>query len=84
MTLLQGATRYAFLTYYLLACFFYLPHATYHLSTGELFGIAHLHPEQPPTEAAPYAPDAPYPTGVVVQCEACDTWLPLPDKVTRR
>ena len=49
---------------------------------GELFGIAHLHPEQPPTEAAPYAPDAPYPTGVVVQCEACDMWLPLPDKVS--
>ena len=87
-----------------------IPHAD-DFCNRELFGIAHLHPDQPPTEAAPYAPDVPYPTvqlglglglglglailrphpnpnpnpnpnqGVVVQCEACDTWLPLPDKV---
>ena len=59
-----------------------IPHAD-DFCNRELFGIAHLKPDQPPTECCPYTPDAPYPTGVVVQCEACEAWIPLPDKIAR-
>jgi len=59
-----------------------IPHAD-DFCNRELFGIAHLKPDQPPTECCPYTPDAPFPTGVVVQCEACEAWIPLPDKIAR-
>eukprot|EP00908_Phaeocystis_cordata_P023146 Transcript_5573.p2 GENE.Transcript_5573~~Transcript_5573.p2 ORF type:complete len:447 (-),score=79.49 Transcript_5573:52-1392(-) len=60
-----------------------IPHADDHCNR-ELFGVAHLRPSQEATQSAPYAADACYPTGVCVQCEACEGWFPLPDAAARR
>ena len=60
-----------------------IPHAD-DFCNRELFGIAHLLPNQPQTECLPYKHDANYPTGVAGECDACGRWLPLPDKIARR
>jgi len=60
-----------------------IPHAD-DFCNRELFGIAHLLPNQPQTECLPYKHDANYPTGVAAECDACGRWLPLPDKIARR
>jgi len=43
-----------------------IPHADDYCNR-ELFGIAHLLPDQPQTEAVPYDQHAPYPSGVQVR-----------------
>ena len=60
-----------------------IPHADDHCNRV-LFGVCHLLDGQAQTEAIPYAHDAPYPTGVQVQCEACDAWHHMPDALARR
>ncbi len=59
-----------------------IPHADDHCNR-ELFGVCHLLPGQAATEAAPYSPAAPYPTGIQAQCDQCDLWLQVPDSVAR-
>merc|ERR1740124_1839553 len=60
-----------------------IPHAD-DFCNRELFGVVHLRAGQAATESAPYDAAATYPTGVWVQCEACESWFPLPDWVARR
>ena len=60
-----------------------IPHADDHCNR-ELFGVAHIQDEQPATECIPYDAQAPYPTGLQVECEACKKWRALPDVWARR
>jgi hypothetical protein len=54
------------------------------LACTELFGICHLLPGQPRTECVVYNHTADYPTNVLVECEACEHWMALPDRIARR
>ena len=54
-----------------------IPHADDHCNR-ELFGVAHIQDEQPATEGIPYDAQAPYPTGLQVECEG-KKWRALPD-----
>ena len=60
-----------------------IPHAD-DFCNRELFGIAHLLPDQPRTECLPYNSHAAYPTNVSVECDKCGEWMPLPDRIARR
>ena len=60
-----------------------IPHAD-DFCNRELFGVVHLRAGQAATECAAYDATVAYPTGVWVQCEACEAWFPLPDWVARR
>ena len=60
-----------------------IPHAD-DFCNRELFGIAHLLPNQPRTECAPYRARAAYPTNVSVECDECGEWVALPDHIARR
>lgn len=60
-----------------------IPHAD-DFCNRELFGIAHLLPDQARTECVPYDHRANYPTNVSVECDACGQWVGLPDRTARR
>ena len=60
-----------------------IPHADDYCNR-ELFGIVHLLGGQPRTECVPYDAAAPYPTNVLVECDKCGEWVPLPDRIGRR
>jgi len=60
-----------------------IPHAD-DFCNRELFGICHLLPDQPRTEAVPYDSAAYYPTNVSVECDKCGQWVALPDRTARR
>ena len=60
-----------------------IPHADDHCNR-ELFGIVHLKPNQALTEAVQYDPYAPYPSGVMAQCEVCAEWRTISDVLARR
>ncbi len=59
------------------------PHADDHCNR-ELFGVVHLLPDQAQTEAVPFRGSAPYPSGVMAECESCGTWRTVPDALARR
>ena len=82
-----GVTKYAVKTVKVLMTEFcaapQIPHAD-DFCNRELFGIAHLLPDQPQTECLEYDGAKDFPTGVAVECDACSAWIPLPDRIARR